>query len=159
MARPPSASARVPEVSRTSSSESHRRQPRRSSVDSYTSQASTIPIDIVQLPNGDRDRRGDLGVIHEVPSPATNSVAGSATTAAPAPTWFTNPPVDYGRRQTDGGMNRATVSHRRLPTHISRPIYLTRSLARFTLATGTNQQPQPQQWSLPSIQPTAWKST
>ena len=112
--RPSSSGTRVPEVPRTSSAESHRH--RRSSVDSYTSQASTIPFDMLQLPNGERG--GGLSVIHEDvsagrASPSVNSPSGSATTAPPAPTWFTNPPIDYGKN--NGDINRAGTVSRRLP--------------------------------------------
>jgi hypothetical protein len=61
--RPSSSATRVPEVPRTSSTESHRHQ--RSSIDSYTSQASTIHFDMLQLPNGGRERGSGLSVIHE----------------------------------------------------------------------------------------------
>ena len=43
-------------------------------------------------------------------SPSANSAPGSASTMALPPTWFTNPPVDYGKN--DGDINSGgTVSH------------------------------------------------
>ena len=112
--RPSSSAARGAEVPRTSSTES---RPHRSSIDSYTSQASTIHFDMLQLPNGERG--SGLSVIHEDvsagrASPSLNSASGSTTTAAPPPTWFTNPPIDYGKNDAD--INRqGTVSRRCFP--------------------------------------------
>ena len=107
--RPSSSAARVAEVPRTSPTES---RPHRSSIDSYTSQASTIHFDMLQLPNSERG--SGLSVIHEDvsagrASASPNSASGSATTAPP-PTWFTNPPIDYGKN--DG---HSTVSRCRFP--------------------------------------------
>ncbi|KAF8814348.1 hypothetical protein BYT27DRAFT_6334963 [Phlegmacium glaucopus] len=116
--RGPSTGTRVP---RPPSSGSHRRpQTRPSSMDSYTSRASTIAFDMLQLPTGERS--GDLSVILEDVSPsASNSVSGSAaaaTAAAPAPpSWFTNPPIDYGKIQNDGGINRSGSPWSREPTN------------------------------------------
>ena len=85
--RPSSSAARMAEVP-TSSTDSHR--PHCSSIDSYASQASTIPFDMLQLPNGERG--SGVSAIHEDvsagrASPSVNSSSGSA---APPPTWFTN---------------------------------------------------------------------
>ena len=92
--RPSSSAARASEA------------PRRSSIDSYTSQASTIHFDMLQLPTGERG--SGLSVIHEDvsggrASPSVNSASGSA---APPPAWFTNPPIDYGKNAN------STVSRR-----------------------------------------------
>jgi hypothetical protein len=105
--RPSSSGNRVPEVSRTSSTESHRHQ--RSSIDS---QASTIHFDMLQSPDGERG--SGLSVIHEDvsagrASPSVNSASGSA----PPPTWFTNPPIDYSKN--DGDINRGSTVSRRSP--------------------------------------------
>ena len=98
MAPPPDAkTSSVPRVPRTSSSGSHRNPPtRRFSTDS--SQASTIPFDMLQLPTErERERAGDdLSVIYEDSSVRGGSTTPSVTSAA-VPTWVTHPPVDYGR--------------------------------------------------------------
>ena len=107
--RPSSSASRVPQVSRTSSTESHPR--RRSSVDS---QASTIHFDMLQFPNGERERGSRLSDIPEDASagkgsPSVNPASGSA----PPPTWFTNPPIDYGKNDSD--INRRGTVSRRFP--------------------------------------------
>jgi hypothetical protein len=56
--------------------------------------ASTIHIDMLQSPNGERG--SSLTVIQEDVS------AGIASGSAPPPTYFTNPPIDYGKY--DGAM-------------------------------------------------------
>jgi len=71
---------------------------------------------MLQLPNGERERGSGLSVIHEDvsagrASPSVNSASGSATTAAPPPTWFTNHSIDYGKNDVDidTGGNGSTV--------------------------------------------------
>ena len=108
MTPPPKPSSSAFEIPGTSSTESH--QQRRSSTDS---QASTIEFDMLQLPNGENaipaSEDGSAGKASPV-----NSASGSASSAAPPPTWSTNPPIDYGKNDDDVN-RRDTVSCRRFP--------------------------------------------
>ena len=121
--RPSSSASRVRQVPRTSYTEE---SPRHNSS-STDSEASSLPLDILQLP---KEPRSILSVIPEDTSAgrASPSVNSASSSTGPPPSWFTNQPIYYG--ENDGDIDRGgTVSHRRFLERL----YLTLSTSPMVL--------------------------